>query len=504
MSASDLGTLWPGYQLPEGLARDILRDNPWWQGRPGRVLPPTRRRFVDEIHRSLKRRLAPITVVRGPRQVGKTTAQLQIIADLLAAGTSPLNILRVQFDDIAGLGKLQDPILRMVDWYEHTVLNQSLNEVAHADGRTYLFFDEVQNLKAWAEQLKHLVDHATTSVVVTGSSALRIEVGRDSLAGRIGTIEVGTLSLSEISSIRFGDQLPVALPTNGFDRIADPATWRALRDLGASHREVRDRAFAAFAERGGYPLVHERPDQPWDEIAAQLNENVIKRVILHDLRLGDRGRRRDPHLLEELFRLACRYAGQSPNVSLFAEELQRALRANVGPQKIRKYLEFLDLTLLIRMIDPLELRLKRTQGAPKLCLADHGLRASWLQEPVSLTPAALAQRPEDSDLAGRIVESIVGAYLVTAIGGDQIKHFPMRAGEPEVDFVIISGSARIPVEVKYRKRIHRLDDTLGLRSFIEKAVYRAPFGILITQNDEPSIEDPRIIELPLPSFLMLR
>jgi len=208
---------------------------------------------VEEIHRSLERKLAPITVVCGPRQVGKTTAQLQVINDLLGRGVPPSNVLRVQFDDLAGLGKLADPILRIVDWYEHTVLHRTLNEVAHAGDRTYLFFDEVQNLRDWAPQLKHLVDHATTQVVVTGSSALRIAVGHDSLAGRIRTLEVGTLTLSEIASIRFDRTLSVALPINGIDRIGQQSTWLELRALASAHRELRDQAFDAFAERGGSP-----------------------------------------------------------------------------------------------------------------------------------------------------------------------------------------------------------------------------------------------------------
>ena len=63
---------------------------------------------------------------------------------------------------------------------------------------------------------------------------------------------------------------------------------------------------------------------------------------------------------------------------------------------------------------------------------------------------------------------------------------------------------RIPVEVKYRRRINTLEDTVGLRSFIERSTYRAPFGILVTQNDEPTVTDPRIVELALSSLLMLR
>jgi hypothetical protein len=60
---------------------------------------------------------------------------------------------------------------------------------------------------------------------------------------------------------------------------------------------------------------------------------VIRRVIQHDLRLGERGRKREAPLLEEVFRLACRSIGQAPGPALFAREAQRALGANIGPQR---------------------------------------------------------------------------------------------------------------------------------------------------------------------------
>ena len=59
---------------------DYLRDaNPWWQGKPGRVLPEYRRWIFRTILRKLDARLAPAVVLRGPRQVGKTTLQEQVI-----------------------------------------------------------------------------------------------------------------------------------------------------------------------------------------------------------------------------------------------------------------------------------------------------------------------------------------------------------------------------------------------------------------------------------------
>jgi len=74
----------------------------------------------------------------------------------------------------------------------------------------------------------------------------------------------------------------------------------------------------------------------------------------------------------------------------------------------------------------------------------------------------------------------------------------------EVDFVLTIGEKRLPVEVKYRHRIDFHRDTVGVRAFLEKTVYNAPFGILVTMTDDVKIRDPRIIHVSLPSLLLLR
>ncbi|MCA1850991.1 MAG: hypothetical protein LC647_00940 [Beggiatoa sp.] len=57
-----------------------------------------------------------------------------------------------------------------------------------------------------------MVDLQPVRMVVTGSSALRIEAGRDSLAGRITTIEMGPLLLREIGQLRDFGEIPPFLP----------------------------------------------------------------------------------------------------------------------------------------------------------------------------------------------------------------------------------------------------------------------------------------------------
>lgn len=500
--ATQAGLL-PQAEIPGDLELTLRRMNPWWSGQPLQQLPPHRRHLVGQIQRRIEQRLAPIVVVRGARQIGKTTSQLQVLEELLAGGIPPDHILRVQCDELPTLASLREPILRLVDWFERAVLGSTLNEAAQRGERTFLFFDEVQNLKDWAPQLKSLVDHSTTQVLVTGSSALRIEHGRDSLAGRITTINAGVLSLTEIAAIR---GIPLGAPylaDNGLAPLATIEFWKDLSAYGRARTAPRDEAFAHFSERGGYPLVHNRANVEWSFLADQLNENVIQRVIQHDLRVGDRGRKRDAALLEEVFRLACRYAGQAPALQRLVQEIHGTLHANIGPQRVRHYLRFLADTLLLRVVEPLEIRLRRRRGNPKICLVDHGLRASWLQEQVPLDPVRLDAEPALASVAGHIAESVVGATLATIHQLD-LSYAPERPGEPEVDFVLTIGTRRIPIEVKYQGTVDPRRDITGLCAFLDRSVNSAPFGVLVTRRDVEPVSDARIVALPLSTLLLLR
>ncbi|MBM3300755.1 MAG: ATP-binding protein, partial [Deltaproteobacteria bacterium] len=457
----------------------------------------------DRCYRYLKKGLTPATVVRGPRRVGKTILVRHIMDALLKEGVPPGCILYVAFDEIATLENVDEPILAIARWFEKRILGKTFNESAREESPAYLLLDEVQNLESWAPQIKHLVDNHDVRVLVTGSSSLRIESGRDSLAGRITTFDLGPLLLREIAAIRFGAQSAPYWEDDGLDNLFKIDFWREAKSHSAREYAIRVEAFRAFSERGAYPVAHDRSDVPWPELADNLNETVIKRAIQHDLRMGSRGKKRDERLLEEVFRLCCRYAGQTPGPQVFVPEIQQALLANIGWTRVLSYLRFLDGALLIRLVQPLELRLKKRKSPPKVCLSDHSLRASWLQEVIPMDVEGLAANPHLTDIAGHLAESTLGYFLGTIPGLD-IAHFPARGIEPEVDFVLTIGTRRIPVEVKFRNRIDPFEDTRGLRAFLEKTVYNAPLGLLITLQDEVAVPDPRIIPISLSSFLWLR
>ncbi len=499
----------PPIELDPLIEQELHHLNPWWTDAAARPLVPSpRRHLAATVRRRMDLGLAPIVAVRGPRQAGKTTAQLQIVHDLLEEGVEPRRILRLQCDELPRLLALSEPILQIVYWYEENVLGQRLNDAAAShlspSGgiRTFFFIDEMQILDAWAPQLKFLVDTSAVKVVATGSSALHIEAGRDSLAGRITTLDAGTLSLTEIALFHGIELGKPALPDNGADALGEISFWQELRDRGREVAAERDRAFALFATRGAYPRAHLYADSAWSDISDLLEETVIQRMLRHDLRIDDPAQPLRPVLFEELFRLVCRYAGQSPTSVHLAREAQRSLGTKVTPEDVLNGLERLADTLLVRLVRTLEVRLKRAERRDKLCLADHSLRACRLREVVPLTPAELAAAPHLAGLAGHLAESIAGAVLLTIRGLD-LAHRPARGQVSEIDFVIVLGLKRIPMEVKYQRRIDSRRDTIVLRAFLDQQVNDAPFAVLLTQTDA-DVDDPRIVALPLASLMLLR
>jgi predicted AAA+ superfamily ATPase len=494
--------------LPHYVRHRLGEGNPWWSGSPAKQQPAFKRWPFEQILKGFERKLTPVILLRGPRRVGKTTLQSQVIESLLASGkVHPNEIMHVQFDDLPDWPEFrkfsQSPILDISYWFAENVLRMPFNQLARSGRTAYLFFDEVQNLPDWAGQVKNLVDHADVRVLVTGSSALHIGLGKESLAGRATQINVGPLRLWEIGAMGRAD-LPPYASSNGGEVMQTADFWKGLAAHGLKHQQARADAFRWFSERGGYPFAQERKDEPWDAIAEVLRDTVVNRVVQKDLIMGEsKGKKRDPRLLEATFHLSCRYNGQYPAPLLLADEIRRTLQGNIGSQRVMYYLRFLDQAMLLRLIPPLEIRLKRRKGYDKICLCDHALRAASFNEIIPLHPEGLERNPDAASLAGHLIEGTIG-YFLSEISELSLNHFPARTLEPEVDFVAAVGDRRIPIEVKYTKSIDEVRDAMGLKRFLEKADNRAAFGLLITREDTGPDPDPRIIRMPASSLLLLR
>lgn len=76
--------------MATGLEATIRDANPWWRGEQLFGLPPMRRWAFESVHQGLKKGLTPAVVLRGPRQIGKTTLLAQVIDQLLMEGIAPI------------------------------------------------------------------------------------------------------------------------------------------------------------------------------------------------------------------------------------------------------------------------------------------------------------------------------------------------------------------------------------------------------------------------------
>jgi predicted AAA+ superfamily ATPase len=481
--------------LPKELVHFLELQNPWWYGSPAKQTERYRRWAFSEIMHHMEKGLTPIVALCGPRQVGKTTIQEQVIEELLKLRhVKPACVFRVQFDEVPLLGSLKHPILGLVRWFEKVVLRESMNAVAQRGEPVYLFLDEVQNLKTWAPQVKSLVDHVAAKTVVTGSSALRIAGGQDSLAGRISMVELGPLRLREIVGVRRLGELLEAWVKKDF--------WLDLVNYTRQHVRLLKKAFDFFSELGGYPACHKISSKR-EELAGLITRTVVERTLIHDLRVGPEGRRRDRGVVEETFRRVCRYVGQGVHPKCIREEVAQVLGAGVLDKWVHDAIRFLANALLVHEIPPLEALARRQAHPSKLCLCDHFIREAWLHERVPIAPWHLATADQVvSTTAGHLVESDIGYYL-KGVPGSDASWFPARNEEPEVDFVLTLGLQRIPIEVKYCRGRPDSKDLAGLRSFCNQAKYNAPFGLLVTQELSGLLDD-KVLALPAYAMLSVR
>lgn len=496
--------------LPDELVRMLEIQNPWWRGRPAPATQKVRRWAYREVVRRVDSGIAPIIALRGTRQVGKTEIQRQFIEELLLLRqVPPTHILRVQFDEVPTLGQFTMPIQAIVHWYEQGILREPINAAAKRGEPVYLFLDELQNLRGWENQLKSLVDHMDVKVVATGSSALRIAQGQDSLAGRISMIHLGPLRLREISAIRFDQMLPAfSSSENGLDQWCSREFWRDAGSYAQRHEKALKQAFKAFSDFGGYPLCHKRgDDDPEDRL--QLRDEalalVVERTIRHDLRAGTRGRYRDDQSLSTVFRHACRYTGQTLTPTLISQELERRGFGSVSRDAVEDALRFLVDSLLLSEVPAFEALGRRAAQPSKYCLCDHFIREAWLQEQIPLVPSELAQVDQAvATQAGHLAESIIGAWFSNIPGLDVswLSGLKSDSGKrPEVDFILTIGLKRIPVEVKYQRNVNA-SDLAGIRAFCAHPGYEASFGIVVTQDRFSEDED--AFMLPLYALLAIR
>lgn len=475
----------------------VLRDlNPWWvDPKSVRPAPPAyRRRRVREVFDRLSTKGKLIEILRGPRQVGKTTAIYQIVEELLRRGTRASDILFVRFDHEL-LRETPGGVGAMARWFSAEVRRGAFRE-----GRpVYVLLDEVHKLKRWDEQVKHLFDTFPIRLLLTGSSSVLVtKGGRESLAGRAITTDVPTFHFREVLEA-WTPKLAAALPEPmRFRTLFDPKNAEVLSRgmrLAAQQTLALKRRLDRYYNRGGYPRLHsgEVQDDRWMDY---LVETVFDRVLGVDI--PDLFPVEQPQLMRHIYLSVARLTGREIAQTRLTEDANAAgFRTN--QPTVGRYLHYLSDALLIREFRRYPLVRRVTARVPaKITLTDLGVRNAIFRGAPSLWESP-------PDVVGPLVETLVQAVLRDP--GLQIHHFRdfevksnRRSPIMEVDFVAEETDGTVlPIEIKFGRRIDE-SDAKGVRFFAER--YKSPYGIIVTRESCHLDALRRILYVPLLDFLV--
>ena len=360
---------------------------------------PYKRRIVSVIKERINEQRRFIQIVIGPRQTGKTTAVTQA---LKGHGYPFLFVEATKNESNSDWLKAQ--------WYRARQLASS--------GPALLVIDEVQYVANWSAVVKTLWDEDAVTgidlrVLLIGSSATLIQEGLDeSLTGRFELIESTHWTYPECAEA-FGYSLNEFLFFGGYP--------------------------------GAAPLRLDR--RRW---LRYMNASVIEPSIVNDaMRLSEV---RNPELMRRLFGVGAPYSSQEVSYRKLLGQLDD--RGNTAT--IAHYLKLLgDAGVMsgLQKYDPKMLRQKAS--SPRLMVHDTALMtASFGRKRDSLLT--------DPDLRGRLVETVVGAYLVNLSYAGDVEVFWWREGNLEVDFVVTCEDAVCAIEVKSG----RIKPTRGMAEFI--------------------------------------
>lgn len=158
---------------------EIVSQNPWWKHGKGfvghdRLLSKARDNPIFFTRRDFETIKENIYVIRGCRQVGKTTYLKEMIRKLIEEGFDPQRILYLSLDFFVSRRELRNAVNYFLD------INKEAEDL-------YIFLDEITSIQDWNLELKYLSDSGAikrTKIIATGSSSVALRRKGELLPGR--------------------------------------------------------------------------------------------------------------------------------------------------------------------------------------------------------------------------------------------------------------------------------------------------------------------------------
>jgi predicted AAA+ superfamily ATPase len=388
----------------------------------------------------------PAVIILGARQVGKTTLAKQVAPHWKYVDLeNPEDYIFIS----------QDPSFFFQQFPHHIII------------------DEAQRFPELFSALRGVIDknrHEKGRFILTGSSSPDILTAvSESLAGRIATVELGTLKTNEIYQQPLSPFYELFMDKLAVNRLPcgqEPLTLGQVQSAWL---------------RGGYPEpILSMDTYFYDEWMNNYRDTYINRDIAALF----------PRLNKYAYQRFLQMLSQLSGTILNKSEVARAIE--VSEKTVTEYLEIANGTFLWQPLMSYEKNIsKAIVKMPKGYLRDSGLLHYLLK---IRTMDDLYYHPKiGTSFEGFVVEEIYKGLQALPTSNWEIHYYRTR-GQAEIDVILEGYFGILPIEIKQGVRV-KPNELMSLRRFIEE--HELPFGLVINQSTEPLWLAPKIYQLPI-------
>jgi predicted AAA+ superfamily ATPase len=365
-------------------------------------------------------------LVTGSRQVGKTTLLQEIAPDILYA-------------------TLDDPLL----------LQSAVEEAGtfFKDNPPPVFVDEIQYAPNLFPYIKMIIDKTKKSGLfyLSGSQQFRMMKNvSESLAGRLGILNLLGLSLREIYSVDF---VKPFLPTGEY-----------FTERRKTIKEIAYQDIWRIIQRGSMPKLHADSEYDWAMYYGAYIKTYIERDVRDLTQVGD-----ELKFVQFMTIMASR-TGQLLNLSAAARDV------GISTPTAERWLSVLNASNIVYLLQPYYNNItKRAVKTPKLFFLDTGLAAyltRW-NTPGVLQNGAMAGAFFETFVISEIIKSYYNCGLL-----DLPLYFYRDKDGNEIDLIIEQNGGLYPTEIKKHAE-PRKDDIAAFRVLDKiSGMTRKPGGVV--------------------------
>lgn len=328
-----------------------------------------------------------VKILTGVRRCGKSTILKMIMEKLKTERNIPEDrMISCRFDSM----EYEDMTAKQI----YTLLKGRLS----TKGKTYLFLDEVQEIKGWEKVVNSLVSDFDVDLYITGSNSRTMSSEISTyLTGRYVSFRIFTLSFDEYLTFR-----------RQFTVVGEPKT-----------------ELANYVRLGGFPATHLQAFSQ-DEIYTIVRD-IYNSTIFSDIVRRNQVRKID--MLERVVKYTFNNVGNTFSAKSISDYL-KAERRSLDNETVYSYLEKLEKAYLLHRCSRYDLQGKEIlKTQEKFYLADVALRYSVLGY--------------NADSVASSLENIV--YLELCCRGYTVN--VGKTSDGEIDFVAVRQNEKIYVQV---------------------------------------------------------